>query len=1155
MSIHTAAGYPGARRRALITAVASLALAVGFVTSGCSSGGGGGGGFALVQVTVTQDQVWQINRPIELTFSQAVDPLSVSQTTVQVREVSGGPVAGTFFVRAAAPRTVVFQPRCPTLPDLSDAGFLLSDQAQGIVRTYQLIVSANGGGTGSTVRSTTGNGLDNGLELTFTTPDAADPPAVVFYDTKVGPPAPLIRGVGGVGETELEATYVELGGNADPASRLYFKEGELEGGALLPLNLYSLRESQVALMLLINQPVSPDENNISEGSVRWEYRSETGAWEPLMTSVELVQNCTATGATLRLEPEGLLPAEAELRVVITSTFMDLVGDANVVPLTDFAMADSALAPVPPSMVEDEFLEPFLVGGAMQGSMHDYLAPLGAPPALWGEGVLSSAFQFGGTGGPGGNFDFQVADGDIFTFDTTSQTITGGPNFIPTTQVTVVGGVLDLRSFRVGEGSRLKFSGPNRVTILASGTVEILGLITVEGNDSMGVATLNTTNIPEPGAPGQAGGGKGGVGSPLTNISSPAGGNGYGAYNTPDGGGRGGETGWNDTVTGVAARRGSGGGGGCMGHDQLFDYGAPIGLDVDETYIGLNIEKGFSGGPNAYGAKNPAAKISPPEGGEPGPSPFLDGTDANDFWGTMHDPVTHAITPGELSAPMPGAGGGGGGDSAYTNGQIFPRIPFYSTGDEKGAGAGGAGGALTMLVIGDITFGPDGRISARGGTGGGGENTNYLDRVGAGSGGGSGGHVILQTASTIDMSESLAGTAGHDPAIFATGGQGGAGQSNLGGATIGPQGSKETGPITDACPNAALGCRGPWVGAGGDGGPGIIQLHTATGESGIITPTGLTLVDTCKPTPLGTGEAELLPIFGRTSTARSVWIPLGEGGHDVSDPSDPRNLVQFLFGGTDPTTGLVTAVSGEIPPLSEIHPPTPMAAAPALPHIDPTDPFTLVVDAAAVLQGVPQQPLDLNANPCLLESYQIGLRQQIPPNELRRFEIASATFETDKVPGFETLTLTVSTDGGPLTGFSPPGGVEVLIYPAFFRALTDGQLDDLPDSASIEIMFEATSADTNGEPDPNEVVSTYDVSVLNADPGNRDLRFFRFVVMFDIDAQGVGTLEPDQPLPALKFLRLPFQFVDTSPSPLRGPGGGQPEEPREGLRDLAVPTRY
>jgi len=550
-------------------------------------------------VTVTQDQVWQINRPIELTFSQAVDPLSVSQTTVQVREVSGGPVVGTFFVRASAPRTVVFQPRCPTLPDLSDAGFLLSDQAQGIVRTYQLIVSANGGGTGSTVQSTGGSGLENGLALTFTTPDQADPPAVVFYDTKVGPPAPLIRGVGG----------------------------------------------------------------------------------------------------------------------------------------------------------------------------------------------------GGTGGPGGNFDFQIPDGDIFTFDTTSQTITGGPNFIPTTQVTAVGGVLDLRNFRVGEGSRLKFSGPNPVTILASGKVEILGLITVEGNDSMGVNTLNTTNIPEPGAPGQAGGGKGGVGSPLTSASSPSGGTGYGAFNVPDGGGQGGETGWNDVINTATARRGGGGGGGRMGHDQLVDHGGTMGWDVDESFIGLNIEKGFRGGNNAFGAKNPTAKIQPPEGGEPGPSPFLGLNDENDFWGTMHDPVTLEITLGELDAPMPGAGGGGGGDSSYTNGQIFPHIPFLSTGDEKGAGGGGAGGAITMLVIGDITFGPDGRISARGGTGGGGEGGGGQARAGAGSGGGSGGHLILQTASTIDLSESLAGTGKpvKKPALFATGGQGGPESTTRAARPSAPRGARRPRP--------------------------------------------------------------------------------------------------------------------------------------------------------------------------------------------------------------------------------------------------------------------------------------------------------------------------------------------------------------------------
>jgi len=1161
---------PRAKRSVVKVIATILLLAAGSASAGCGGGGGGTGGgggagtavahnalnavewqFAITDASIAQGDVWQINRPIEITFSGPVNPQTVNGFTVRVNELGGAPVPGTLYVDPACPSKVIFQPRCPTLPDLSDAGLLLSNQGQGTVRQYEVEVLGTVGGSSGTVRSLGGHYLTHGLYLTFSTPDVSDPVSTIFLDPKPGPPAPVIRGMAGVGEASLNATYVEVGGNADPASRLYFKNGVLEGGAVLPLNLYSMRESQVSLILMIDQPVSPAEANTSSEAVRWEFKNEGGQFEALRAHTRLVENCTATGATLRMEPEGLLPPDAELRVVITSNFTDIVGEANAGDLTDFAYADSAKAPVPPGHLEDELLEPFLVGGDEEGSLHDYLASLSVPPASWADdGALRAAFEFGGTGGPGGNFDWQVADGETFTFDTTSQTITGGPNFVPTTQLTAVGGVLDVRNFRVGVGSKLKFSGPNDVTIMASGWAEVQGIITVEGNDSMGVATLNTTNIPEPGAPGQAGGGKGGIGSPLTTASSPSGGSGHGAFNAPDGGGRGGETGWNPDSTSVSHRRGAGGGGGRFGHDQLAYYPPWFVWAVDESWIGLNVEKGFDGGQQAFGAKDPAAFTSPPQGGDPGLSPFLDANPDNDFWGTMEDPGTQSLIVGELDAPHPGAGGGGGGDSSYTAGQMFPAVPFDPTGDEKGAGGGGGGGAITMLVLGNITFGPDGQVSARGGTGGGGENTAGLDRVGAGSGGGSGGHLILQTTSVIDMSQSLAGTVGHPPALFATGGQGGVGANNQGGATIGGQGSKETKPELDACPDPLLGCLGHVTGAGGDGGPGIVQLHTPTGAAGVLLPAGTALPDVCKPAPLDA----LIPIMSSKSAARSVWIPLGQGGRDVNDPLEPWNLVRFLFNGTDPSTGLVTAVGGMVPPLGAVHPVSPLAPPPSLPHIDPADPFMLVVDAALVQQGVPQQPLDLKVSPSMLKSFVIELRDQASPADYRRWEILDVTFEDDKIPGVETFTLAVDPGWGPLSSFTPPGGVEVLVYPTFFRVSTDGQLDELPDSAIIKVTIEVTIADANGDPDPNGVRSATDVSVINADPGNRDFRFFRFVVFFDIDAQGQG-LEPDQPLPALEFFRLPFQFIDTSPSPGRGLGTGRAGSYKRDLSGLTVPRRF
>ena len=96
------------------------------------------------------------------------------------------------------------------------------------------------------------------------------------------------------------------------------------------------------------------------------------------------------------------------------------------------------------------------------------------------------------------------------------------------------------------------------------------------------------------------------------------------------------------------------------------------------------------------------------------------------------------------------------------------------------------------------IGPSGALRADGGEGAGGENSLFFDRVGGGSGGGSGGWLVLD-ALQIDLR-----LASHD-AITALGGRGGEGRNNL----------------HDV------------VGAGGNGGPGVIQLHVPSGTSGEI----------------------------------------------------------------------------------------------------------------------------------------------------------------------------------------------------------------------------------------------------------------------------------------------------------------------------------
>jgi hypothetical protein len=452
-----------------------------------------------------------------------------------------------------------------------------------------------------------------------------------------------------------------------------------------------------------------------------------------------------------------------------------------------------------------------------------------------------------------DFNWIIPPGQVVIFNTTASIING--------QV-VTGGVVNVNNLHVGDQAVLKIEGPNPFVLTAWGTVTIDGTIDLNGTNSAGVNTLNTTFVPEPGAPGQAGGGGGGVGSPLTTTSSPRGGNGFGAYQNTSGGGGGGETGWSHSSA-INTRRGAGGGGGRLGADVPHSSGIS-GL-FEQSIIGLDAESGFA---NVLAHNGAISGPGAPQGGGVGRSPFVDGDPRNDFYGVAFDRTLGETVLGELKTPWAGAGGGAGGDaSRVKNGETFPGSNFNLGGDEKGSGGGGGAGSAHLLALGPIVFGPDGQIRANGGTGGGGENTIFLNRVGGGSGGGSGGHVVLETASHVDLSSKLPSSR---EGVMAKGGQGGAGANDVGGAFLSASGMKETKPKKDACTavqQASGICLGPVDGAGGDGSPGLIQLHVPGGSAGILLPPGLLLNDVVVPRPAcSDGTCHLLPFANLPATS-------------------------------------------------------------------------------------------------------------------------------------------------------------------------------------------------------------------------------------------------------------------------------------------------
>jgi hypothetical protein len=433
----------------------------------------------------------------------------------------------------------------------------------------------------------------------------------------------------------------------------------------------------------------------------------------------------------------------------------------------------------------------------------------------------------------------------------------------------------------------------------------------------------------------------------------------------------------------------------------------------------------------------------------------------------------------------------------------------------GGGGGGGGGSLRIIALGHIRVGAAGQIVARGGAGGTGVSTLFLNRVGGAGGGGSGGHVILESAKTIEFAANLQ----NQPAVLATGGQGGAGAQNVGGASDSTIGVAETLPANDACPSGyatsgANPCKGLVDGAGGDGGPGVIQLHLFHGIDDVVLPPGKSLADVCQPPPLcDWGARHLQPSVEMRSHARSKWIPIGLGGFDAASESFAPS--EFEFGGTDANTGDVLAAAGEVELAPPIVGPSMLANAPTTPYIDHFG-LDLVVDGGAWIGTSLAYLLD---RPYLLRHATILLRSVDAPALHRRFDVVTA----QRIDGTSLIELWLDAGGALLYDFQPGGALEASVHPTWLRAASNGVLDSLPDGAQIRIAFQATIADPSGSPDESAASQpTYDAAALNAYSAANPARFVRFDVLL-LGGPDANPGSVDAFKPSLDFLRLPWRW--------------------------------
>lgn len=1046
------------------------------IGAGCSSdsGGGSGDGFQLPQISLPPGAIWKVNQEIVFTFSKDVDFSTVSLNTISIQTATGAPATGSFSLRG--PRQVVFQPSCPQRADLTDSGL----QAGGV--GYTIRVPGRSSGVANTVRSTSGELLEVTQTRSFTTPIVANI-TEAFLDTKLGPPAPIVRAQGSL---EPNATYLEIGG--DPDERVYFELDPAQNivlsvpGFKLPLNLYSDQPSHLAVVIEFDQALNPSSTNISSELMHLEFFDNTGTWQPLITRVSLAANCTETGARVRLEPVGILPQGSQVRAVVLAGLTDLVGEVSPAGRFNFAVAETRLVEfsslTPADDLADEFPESFDFGGTSTLSFQDTQVLSASPSAEWGDGLLTAAFQFDGTGGPGGTFDLLVEDGDTVRIVTDNGPVLGADG---STVQFLDEGRLNVRNLTIEEGGEVLVEGTFPLRIDATGDVIIRGLLDLSGESASDVIVPNTGNVPELGGRGGPGGGRGGNASEVTTNSTPIGGAGQGPGTVPNTGGGGGESGF-AAPTPKDSRRPGGGAGGRFAQNE----GA----------------SGTAGSTLAKSAIDPQRFT--PRGGAVSSGPFVDGITTNNFLGTKAvaaGGVVTSLVRGELTGLMGGFGGGGGGNANPAT--TFPTPNWGVSSDEKGGAGGGGGGGLHLRALGKIQFGDSGQIRCNGGRGGVGENVENQDHVGGNGGSGSGGHIILETASFIDFTDGgLATTTAARNWLEA-----------LGGPTV-------TGPTPS--PGG--------VSVGGAGGSGVIQIHV---PNSISPPNGNQNPDIILPGPvagvsdpidaLSSPKAHVLvPAFSAHSLARSDWIPLGGASQTPGGP--PPSPVNFRFAGTDialgANEGKILASGGKVQEL-----------APLLDQdLEGNPNFTVLADRVTLrITGTSLDVFDgLNdlylRTPALLEGFIVRLSVAA---ESQDFPVVSAVYAEGALPlGDESLSLTVSEQAGDLVDFinanTALGVIHVELVPRYFRVLTDGVDGALPSTAFVRVRFQGARDDGSGAPDAaNPLVDwTGDISQFNAvTPG--ELQFFRFEVEFDLSA-GAPVSAGTQPI-SLDFLRIPFVF--------------------------------
>lgn len=1142
----------------------SVAAATGLVLFSACSGSGDAvgelkpnGNFVVVRTDPVNNGVIFLNDPVQIDFTREIDLDSANLNTVtfQVLDQLGQPtseiVSGRFSIGRspgddAVGRRLVFTPRFATNNEYDNGGLRSG-------RTYlvQLVGGDRINGTG--IRDGDGAALETPVTFQFSTVEGTSPAQLFRNPAAGGPRRTVVNGL--------------TISNTDDMNNV-------------PLNVFGA--PPVEILLNFNQALNPNDGNVpvnfdtnplvrneaERGRIYLEYDDpEFGIDTWIPADVTLVRN-DLDGATVSVRPVGVLPNNAEVRVVVSPELEDISGESNVGNLAYSEIFGSFRTAPSYGQRFNGIVDSFSTSDNI-----DFEAPFAEPIADVGPGYIRAGFEFEGNST---TLDFEPNVIEVVLNTAFTQVVpkTGLP-------FNVANGIFNFRNVTIPQGVLVKGQGPNPMVWLVSGDFTVSGHLSVNGGEGARVDTLNSANFAKAGGVGVCGGGNGGPGTPSGIARDLRGGTGNGPLQVPGTGGGGGRIACLSGCYTGTGYRGSGGGSG-GGGGTLATQGDPWYDDTVYAPGTFDQKRGIGGRGCSGGAGTRTAFL---EGGEAGVAVFTDSRLDNDFWGSGVSlrPNRSVRITGELSVPMGGGGGGGGGDTAH-NTSCSTTDPTF-TNDYSGGGGGGGAGVLIVKALGQIEITATGKITADGGNGGGGEQVGACGEAGGG-GAGSGGLVVLMSATGIKIHAHRDGnryTYSGDPSLpnnsstdknydFAISADGGVcGTGNFGTPVVAnkyPANGQNvmSGNQYDGNPLGAL------------GGMGIVQLMTPPGNNAdgtntflddniefeipLNAPAGIDKrvmlgwrgipdengdyyddFDNIIPQSFGAGDIRpqpiLLPVpFNAKSRVRSKWLDTGASlRRMVTTETGSRALLNngtnvqgpiYEFAGLDLNSTEQGYIDYESVGQSGVNVLYPTVVSKV---------GIASLSANATYLGQPAYQIDLAAAALGTQA------DRYAQYEAELLNSSEAVIGSLRILSHDEDTLLLAADGGLL----PAGATDLRVRAKFFRVETNGSEglgpvylgdgDEATPVGNVRIGF-AFHSDPAAGP-AGRVPAANDPSPFIYDMAN-DARlqayiqangsapqFVQWDITFDMTYRpGTTTppgLSPRSPRPGLDFLRLPFRF--------------------------------